>query len=87
MRSAVADRRELFNDITADIVYIRKNMGQMAELLRKSESLELPEKCRVYFSELVPLLAHIRKHVDGLESKMPDEMWLLPKYKEMLFIC
>jgi glutamine synthetase len=49
--------------------------------------MDLPEKCRAYFSELMPLLAHVRKHVDHLESKMPDSMWLLPKYKEMLFIC
>ena len=84
---AVADRKELFTDITSDIVYIRKNMKQMAELFKISESMDLPEKCRVYFSELMPLLAHIRRHVDDLESLMPDSMWLLPKYKEMLFIC
>jgi glutamine synthetase len=84
---AVADRRELFNDLTSDIVDIRKNMRQMAEFFKKSEPMDLPEKCRAYFSELVPLLGHVRKHVDDLESKMPDGMWPLPKYKEMLFIC
>jgi glutamine synthetase len=83
----VADRRELFNDLTSDIVDIRKNMRQMAEFFKKSEPMDLPEKCRAYFSELVPLLGHVRKHVDDLESKMPDGMWPLPKYKEMLFIC
>lgn len=38
-------------------------------------------------SELKPLMEHIRRHVDDLESKMPDNLWMLPKYKEMLFIC
>jgi glutamine synthetase type III len=32
-------------------------------------------------------MQHIRKHIDGLEAVMPDDNWLLPKYKEMLFIC
>jgi glutamine synthetase len=59
----------------------------MLELLKKAESTELEDKCRIYFSQLKPLMEHIRKHVDDLESKMPDEMWVLPKYKEMLFIC
>jgi len=84
---AVADRKELFVDVTADILYVRRNLKEMGALLAKADSLELAEKCRVYFSELKPLMAHIRKHVDDLETKMPDEVWPLPKYKEMLFIC
>jgi glutamine synthetase len=84
---AVADRRELLIDLTSDILNIRKNLKEMTDLLRKSESLDLAEKCRVYYCELKPNLACIRKHVDDLESKMPDEVWPLPKYKEMLFIC
>jgi glutamine synthetase len=84
---AVADRRELFVDISSDILYIRKNVKKMMELLKKTETLELPEKCRAYFTVLKPLLTHVRKHVDDLESKMPDDLWTLPKYKEMLFVC
>ncbi len=59
----------------------------MTKLLAKSDFIELQEKCRVYFSELKPLMATVRKHVDDPETKMPDDAWLLPKYKEMLFIC
>jgi glutamine synthetase len=84
---AVDDRKELFTELTSDILYIRRNIKQMLELLKKAESTELEDKCRIYFSQLKPLMEHIRKHVDDLESKMPDEMWVLPKYKEMLFIC
>ena len=28
----------------------------------------------------------IRKHVDDLEMVVDDELWTLPKYREMLFI-
>jgi glutamine synthetase len=84
---AVEDRKELFIELTADILYIRRNIKQMLELLKKAETTELEDKCRIYFSQLKPLMEHVRKHVDDLESKMPDEMWVLPKYKEMLFIC
>ena len=33
-----------------------------------------------------PLMEHIRTHSDNLESVLPDDMWDLPKYREMLFI-
>jgi len=31
-------------------------------------------------------LSAMRKRVDDLESIMPDDLWTLPKYREMLFI-
>ena len=35
---------------------------------------------------IIAAIAHLRKVVDGLEKIVPDEMWPLPKYREMLFI-
>ncbi len=83
---AIDDRKQLLAGLTADIFYIRKNLKRMEELLNKAESLDLEEKAALYFSELKPHMLHIRKHVDALESVMPDSMWVLPKYREMLFI-
>jgi glutamine synthetase len=35
---------------------------------------------------IIAAVAGLRKVVDGLEKVVPDEMWPLPKYREMLFI-
>ena len=35
---------------------------------------------------IIAAIADLRKVVDGLEKIVPDEMWPLPKYREMLFI-
>ena len=35
---------------------------------------------------IITAVAGLRKVVDGLEKIVPDEMWPLPKYREMLFI-
>ena len=35
---------------------------------------------------IIAAVADLRKVVDGLEKIVPDEMWPLPKYREMLFI-
>jgi len=35
---------------------------------------------------VAPLLDSIRYHVDKLELIVDDELWPLPKYREILFI-
>ena len=84
---AVDDRKELFSEVSAEIYYIRKNLKELSKLIKKAEELGEVERAKLYFTELKPVMQHIRKHVDGLEAIMPDDMWELPKYKEMLFIC
>ena len=83
----VDDRKELFSDLSANIFYIRKNLKALSALIAKAEKLGEVERAKLYFSEVKPVMQHIRKHVDELEAVMPDEMWEPPKYKEMLFIC
>ncbi len=39
-----------------------------------------------YNEKVLPYFAQIRKHADELELIVDDEMWTLPKYREMLFI-
>jgi glutamine synthetase len=83
----VDDRKELFSEVSAEIYYIRKNLKELSKLIKKAEELGEVDRAKLYFTELKPVMQHIRKHVDGLEAIMPDDLWELPKYKEMLFIC
>lgn len=83
---ALEDRKEEFEKLTADIFYIRKNLKEMNVVLQKAHSMSLEEKAAYFFSNLKPHMEHVRKHVDALEATMPDNVWQLPKYREMLFI-
>jgi len=47
---------------------------------------DLEKRTAILFCELKPQMEHIRKHVDAIESSIPDGIWSLPKYREMLFI-
>jgi glutamine synthetase len=86
-KEALADRRLAFEKLTADIYYIRKNLKEMDAVLEKVHHLDdLEKKTARMFSELKPQMEHIRKHVDAIESSVPDKLWSLPKYREMLFI-
>lgn len=44
------------------------------------------EKAIGYHDRICPYLEGIRAHVDALEMIVDDEMWPLPKYRELLFI-
>ena len=43
-------------------------------------------KAIAYHDTVLPLMAEIRKHADALELIVDDELWTLPKYRELLFM-
>jgi glutamine synthetase len=43
-------------------------------------------KAVAYHDKVVPLLDEIRTHIDKLELIVDNEMWPLPKYRELLFV-
>jgi glutamine synthetase len=43
-------------------------------------------KAVAYHDQIAPLLDEIRYHIDKLEWVVDNEMWTLPKYRELLFI-
>ena len=43
-------------------------------------------KAIAYHDTVLPLMAEIRDHADALEMIVDDELWTLPKYRELLFI-
>ena len=44
------------------------------------------EKAIAYHDTVVPKMEDIRYHIDKLEMLVADELWTLPKYRELLFI-
>ena len=44
------------------------------------------EKAIAYHDTVAPKMEEIRYHIDKLELTVSDELWTLPKYRELLFI-
>ncbi len=44
------------------------------------------EKAIAYHDTVAPLMEKIRTHIDALELMVDNEIWPLPKYRELLFI-
>ena len=84
--AALNDKKEHLSDVVLKIYYVRKNALEMIKLLNQAKQVSDEKRSELYFLKLKPLMEHIRKHVDALESVVPDDTWDLPKYREMLFI-
>jgi glutamine synthetase len=44
------------------------------------------ERALAFHDTVIPIMEEIRKHVDELEMWVDDQLWTLPKYRELLFI-
>ncbi len=85
MRLAGA-RKDLIVTISDHISLIKKLCSEMISERRKANTIEDPyKKALTYESKVKPFLEEIRSHIDKLELVVDNEMWPLPKYRELLF--
>jgi len=57
------------------------------EKMEAAEDLKpLSEKAKFFADHIVDLMREVRRHADDLENLLPDDLWPLPKYTEMLFM-
>ncbi len=86
-RKMASSQLGLIERISEDISSAESAVNELDKLgERLSEMEEGRDAAVAYHDEVSPLLERIRKHVDSLEMAVDDEMWPLPKYREMLFI-
>ncbi|MGI6218681.1 MAG: glutamine synthetase III [Bacteroidaceae bacterium] len=79
--------KELIRDISKHTSYIKKRVDEMIEARKKANRLtDEREKAIAYEATVFPMLDEIRYHIDKLELIVDNEMWTLPKYRELLFI-
>ena len=77
----------LIKEISEHTNYIIEHVHQLIEARRVANRLsDERSKAIAYHDTVAPLLEDIRYHVDKLELIVDDELWPLPKYREMLFI-
>ncbi len=85
--SSAASNLALISEISKRIKEIEEGCEQLTEARKVANVIEnCRERAIAYHDTVVPLMEHIRYHIDKLEAKVDDEVWTLPKYREMLFI-
>lgn len=73
--------------ISEHITAIKEDVAEMiARRKIANEIAEASERAQYYCRHVKPLLEVIRYHIDKLEILVDDQMWPLPKYREMMFL-
>jgi glutamine synthetase len=77
----------LIEEISEHINAIKILVDRMVEARKVANKLEIErEKAVAYSRTVAPFLEEIRYHIDKLELMVDNEMWTLPKYRELLFL-
>ena len=78
---------KLIEDIAQHTIYITKHVDDMVEARKVANRIENErEKAIAYHDTVAPMLEDIRYHIDKLELIVDNQMWTLPKYRELLFV-
>jgi glutamine synthetase len=86
-KSLAEGRLELIREIGGHVSSIKAKVKEMIEARKVANIIETEkEKAYAYEKSVRPYLDDIRYHIDKLELIVDNELWPLPKYRELLFV-
>jgi glutamine synthetase len=82
-----SEKISLIEQIENHLNTIQSKVGQMVDARKVANKLESArEQAIAYHDTVAPYFNEIRYSIDKLELIVDNEMWTLPKYRELLFI-
>ena len=86
-KSLAEGRLELIREIGGHVSSIKAKVKEMIETRKVANVIESEKgKAYAYEGTVRPYLDDIRYHIDKLELIVDNELWPLPKYRELLFV-
>lgn len=80
------NQMETITEISEHVDKIKTFVNEMLEARKEANRMNEPEeKAFAYCNLVLPYFEKIRSHADKLELLVDDELWPLPKYRELLF--
>lgn len=77
----------IIESIASHVLKTKDEVAKMIEARKVANRIENErEKAIAYHNTVVPCMETIREYLDDLELMVDNEMWPLPKYRELLFI-
>ena len=78
---------EAANEIGGLIETLRERRDTLESVIAKAEHMhdDAPKQAKLLTGPVADAMASAREASDALELKIADELWPLPKYREMLF--
>lgn len=82
-----AENMKLIEEIARRTIFITEHVDAMVEARKVANKIESErEKAIAYHDTIAPMLEEIRYHIDKLELIVDNQMWTLPKYRELLLL-
>ena len=81
-----ASEVETLKKISLYINGVSADVESLVEARKKANRIDdIAERAKVYSHEVKDMMEKVRLSADNLEMLIDDEMWPLPKYRELLF--
>ncbi len=85
--TAAKAQKDLLTDIATRVNAIKVGADKLDTALHTAHKAKtISDEAKAYCDKVKPLFDVIRENVDALELIVDDNLWPLPKYREMLFI-
>ncbi len=82
-----AENIQIIREIAQRTIFIKEHVDKMVEARKVANKItDEREKAIAYHDNIAPMLEEIRYHIDKLELIVDNQLWTLPKYRELLFI-
>lgn len=82
-----AENVKLVEEISERMKFISERVSALVEARKEANRIDSErEKAVAYQDRIAPMLEEIRYQIDKLELIVDNEMWPLPKYRELLFM-
>ena len=87
VESLTKRNKDIIKEIAQRIERIEAGVTRLVDNRKVANKIETErEKAIAYHDTVAPVMDEIRYEIDKLELLVSDEMWTLPKYRELLFI-
>ena len=81
-----ASEIETLKAISTSINSLSSYVDELVEARKRANRVQnIAERAKMYSHEVFELMGCVRTHADNLEMLIDDEIWPLPKYRELLF--
>ncbi|MBQ9537535.1 MAG: glutamine synthetase III [Desulfovibrionaceae bacterium] len=79
-------RTHTLDEVTTHLRTLQTNVVKLEKLVQEIEGLsDHSVMAQRYCNDILPIMQEIRTAADALEVLVPDDLWALPNYEEILF--
>ncbi len=83
--SPPVEEKALLRQVTNDVTSLSRALNALEKALSKANASDFHRQGEIFRDQVLPAMSKVRAQVDALEDVVEDDLWPLPKYREMLF--